>query len=354
MPLAPVNDDGTQLHYEDTGVPPGCPGYITLVLIHGAIFNGATFKLMFPQAVEHGMRLVAVNMRDYRGSTPYTDTDIEALGSDDPERQQSMIRARGLEIASFLVWFVRKENIPAYAADSGTGGLSLLGWSWGNVVTMAFMAQASELSKDTRCLLDVYMRSLIILDSARQGLGVPAAVMEGLDSTGSDTDIPPEPDERWLSWTVHYAHSKPVLDAFPSVLIEDLRTGVAHSPVAAPLPEHTSSKNRMKRDLDDITDPSVFDRAQRLYNDVDAVLYGDNVRLALMSASTWPRLRVNLIWCDASVPETVFSSWYLANRVEKDWPKNARSVKVVRFENANHFPHWYQPGRTMELLANIA
>jgi len=341
------------LYYGDTGVPPGCPGYRTLVLIHGAIFNGATFKLMFPHAVEYGMRLVAVNMRDYRGSTPYTDSDIEALGSENPERQQSMIRARGLEIASFLDWFIRKENIPAFALDSGTGGLSLLAWSWGNVVTMAFMAQASELPRDTRCLLDVTFRSLIILDSARQGLGVPAAVMEGLDSPGSDTDTP-KPDERWLSWTVFYAHSKPVLDAFPSVIIEDIRTGVAHSPVAAPLPAHTSSKDRMIRELDEIIDPSVFDRAQRLYNDVDAALYGDNVRLALMSASTWPHLRVNLVWCDASVPETVFSAWHLANRVEKDWPKNARSVNVVRFENANHFPHWYQPGRTMELLAKIA
>ncbi|KAH9835551.1 Alpha/Beta hydrolase protein [Rhodofomes roseus] len=353
MPLAPVDDDGTQLYYEDTGAPENCPGYRTLVLVHGAIFNGATFKLMFPHAAKHGIRLVTVNMRDYRGSTPYTDADIEALGSGDPERQQSMIRARGLEIAAFLVWFIRKEDIPPYVVDGDRGGLSLLGWSWGNVVTMAFLAQASGLSEDDGRLLDGHLKSFVIFDSARQGLGVPAAVMEGLDSPGGGTDMPAESDERWLSWAVHHAHSKPVLDAFPLVTMNDMQAGVAHSSVANPLPQHKAAREHMVRELGEIIDPTVIERAQRLYLEVDTALYGHNVRGALLDASTWPCLQVYLVWCDASMPETVFSNWYLAKQTEENWPRDARSVKVVRFEDANHFPHWYQPEDTMALVASL-
>ena len=40
MPQAPVDQTGTHLYYEDTGAPPGCADYTTLVLVHGGAFNG--------------------------------------------------------------------------------------------------------------------------------------------------------------------------------------------------------------------------------------------------------------------------------------------------------------------------
>ncbi|KZT65134.1 hypothetical protein DAEQUDRAFT_731758 [Daedalea quercina L-15889] len=167
------------------------------------------------------MRLVAINMRDYRGSIPYTEYDLEALRSGDRGRQLSTIRARGLEIAAFLTWFIRQQMTPPMSDDGRTGGgLALLGWSWGNAMTMVLMAQAPELPEDDRCLLNNRFRSLIILDSARHGIGIPPTVMDGLDSPGSDTDIPDKSEERWLSRTVHYAHSRMVLDAFPSVICD--------------------------------------------------------------------------------------------------------------------------------------
>ena len=40
MPLAPIDDKGTKLWYEDSGRPWACPKYTTLVLIHGGVFHG--------------------------------------------------------------------------------------------------------------------------------------------------------------------------------------------------------------------------------------------------------------------------------------------------------------------------
>lgn len=43
MPLAQVDDKGTSIYYEDTGVPDNCPQYTTLVFVHGAFINSGMF-----------------------------------------------------------------------------------------------------------------------------------------------------------------------------------------------------------------------------------------------------------------------------------------------------------------------
>ena len=40
MPVAPIDNKGTVIHYEDTGAPNGLKDYTTLVLIHGFLFHG--------------------------------------------------------------------------------------------------------------------------------------------------------------------------------------------------------------------------------------------------------------------------------------------------------------------------
>lgn len=42
MPIAPVNDDGAVLYYEDTGAPSQSTDYTTLALVHGLIFHSGT------------------------------------------------------------------------------------------------------------------------------------------------------------------------------------------------------------------------------------------------------------------------------------------------------------------------
>ena len=49
MPFAPVDNNGTQFYYEDTGAPTGSSAYTTLVLIHGAVFHSGMWRT-FPQA----------------------------------------------------------------------------------------------------------------------------------------------------------------------------------------------------------------------------------------------------------------------------------------------------------------
>ncbi|KAH9937693.1 Alpha/Beta hydrolase protein [Fomitopsis serialis] len=358
MPHAPVGDGGIQLYYEDTGAPPNSSDYTTLVLVHGGVFNGSTFKPMFVHAADCNMRLVALNTRDYRGSTPYSSSDLEALRSTNLDEQRAMIDARGQEVAAFLVWFIRQANIPLRSKNqeiTSSGGLALLGWSWGNTMTVSFLAQASRLPQEDRRFIDDYLSAFIMYDSARHGLGVPPEITEGLRRPARGRDETVDQNnvfQHWLSG--YYVHSPPILDSFPSVTLDDLQGGLVHLPITSPSSDYEPSTTRMThQEFADVTDPDVVKRAHPLYHAVNPVLYKENIQGALWNATTWPHLKVTLVWCDMSPPETVLSAWYLANQVGTNWPRGARKVDVLRFQGANHFPHWDQPKRTIKLLSSI-
>ncbi|TFY79113.1 hypothetical protein EWM64_g4895 [Hericium alpestre] len=102
MPLAPVKEEGAQLYYEDSGPVEGVH-YTTLVLVHGT----AIFHPMMPFAEPNGLRIVAVNRRNYPVSTADTAEDLLAIAKGSPAETQSAFLARqGLEIAEFLSWFI--------------------------------------------------------------------------------------------------------------------------------------------------------------------------------------------------------------------------------------------------------
>ncbi|KAH9945650.1 hypothetical protein B0H21DRAFT_744045 [Amylocystis lapponica] len=130
MPLAPVDDKGTQLYFEDSGAPPGCAPYPTLVLIHGTGFHGAIYSRMLSVVGTHNAR------GEYAAQTV-------------------LMQERGLEIAAFLTWFIAEYDVV-------TGGVSLLGWSHGPSILLAFLAHADKLSVQTRTRLDAYLRTFIL------------------------------------------------------------------------------------------------------------------------------------------------------------------------------------------------
>ncbi|KAH9918132.1 uncharacterized protein B0H18DRAFT_680544 [Fomitopsis serialis] len=208
MPLASVDEKGTQFYYEDTGAPPGQPSYTTLILIHGGVFHSAIYRPMIPYAAARDVRLVLVNVRDYPGSTPYSPSELAALNSSSLNEQRAMLNERGQEVAAFLLWFIRKECIPQIAGsqgDSGAGGggLALLAWSWGNTITMSFLAQAAKLPKHDQETLGSYLRSLVLFDSSSHALGVPSDVSDFIMNPLRDPQVPEEQKgcafERWVS-----------------------------------------------------------------------------------------------------------------------------------------------------------
>ena len=91
-----------------------------------------------------------------------------------PDRngQRAQLHRRGFEISAFVIWFIREENIPPFnlVGESASGGISILGWSWGNTMSLSFVARARELPKEDQEFLEAYVRTLVIYgEPIRQG-----------------------------------------------------------------------------------------------------------------------------------------------------------------------------------------
>ncbi|KAH9937691.1 uncharacterized protein B0H18DRAFT_1091783 [Fomitopsis serialis] len=341
MPLAPVDDKGTHLWYEDSGIPWACPNYTTLVLLHGGVFHGAIFKPMIPYALQRGIRLVMVNLRDYPGSTSYSWAELCALRSTKLETQRSILQQRGLEIATFLRWYILNENIPVAPSpqvDHNTcgGGLALLAWSWGVAIAMAFLAQAATLPQQDKWRLGSYLKSIIFLDGSCHALGVPMQAVAGLYHPLLDTRILAKDKgrafQRWV--TAYYAHRIPEIITFPFATLEEVRAGLVQYPSTDSSSEHMDSADRvLYQEHDEVTDSGVAERSQLLHMNFGEAVHREMVQLGMCDASTWPHLQTKLVWCDKSVAEV--------------------EVEFIRYRGANHMPHWNEPERTMTLLAKL-
>ena len=125
------------------------------------------FRRLVPLAPEHNLRLVLINRRDYPGSSPYTEADLEKIAGNDSEMKDEFVRARALEFATFIKTFVEKEIIPKVSSDWKRGGITLMAWSSGNAYTLPLLSYADAIPEATRQFLEPYLRSLIVLGELR-------------------------------------------------------------------------------------------------------------------------------------------------------------------------------------------
>ena len=76
------------------------------------------------------------------------------------------MRMRGLEIAAFLVWAIRELELPL-KDELGRPGVSLIGWSLGNITTMAFLCYAATYPPEVIQTLEKYLGDLYIYGEIR-------------------------------------------------------------------------------------------------------------------------------------------------------------------------------------------
>ena len=106
------------------------------------------------------MRIVAINRRNYRGSQPLRPSEVGPLEKKDFASETSFLRDRGREIAEFIKWMVDTLKIPAPTAEGG--GVAVLGWSIGNVTTMAMLRFLPTFPGDIRNVVAKYLQSFIV------------------------------------------------------------------------------------------------------------------------------------------------------------------------------------------------
>lgn len=68
MPVAPVDENGTVIHYEDTGAPKDSKNYLTVVLLHGLLFHSGEKSLFNPcDVVDASIHSHILSSRALRG-----------------------------------------------------------------------------------------------------------------------------------------------------------------------------------------------------------------------------------------------------------------------------------------------
>ncbi|KAL1950823.1 hypothetical protein VTO73DRAFT_5947 [Trametes versicolor] len=367
MPIAPVDDNGTVLYYEDSGAPAGSTDYITVVLIHGTCFHSAVYRPMIPFAAERNLRFVLLNLRDYPGSSPYSADDMEDMRGSTPQHQMRALQTRGLEIAEFVRWFIETEGTPPIRGAAGTealvGGVSVLAWSGGTCAAVATFAHADKLPEATRRLFDAHLRSFILYDPSVTVVG--EARPPGLGALVRNQAAPSDVQTSEFALTIgSYYPPFTFPDSIDPPPVYDPPRRAIHLSADPVDPKYTPTSTKMgPRVLRDVTHPDIFADTQHLLWALSFDMYRQNLSRALfdcrfddgsgMLKEVWPALRVHVVWCDRSPGDCLWASAVIHAKYKDAEPKYRRPVEFHKLEDANHFVHWEEPEKFVTFLAGI-
>ncbi|EAU83888.2 hypothetical protein CC1G_11982 [Coprinopsis cinerea okayama7 len=211
-----VDSAGTQFAYLDSGAPEDSSDYVTIFAIHGIIFSAPIFQKVLDLAPKSGLRIVAINRRDYPGSSPLSTEQLNcATGSD--EEKAGYLRDRGLEYLYFLDRFIQLKGLPLISEDGKQGGVALLGWSLGTSFSTAAIASAPSLEDEVKDRLAKYVRASILQDPPSVALGLP--IPPGSWGPSLDASIPPKDIIPFtMQWLTGYFDHGDVSPRDPSAL----------------------------------------------------------------------------------------------------------------------------------------
>ncbi|KAK2467226.1 hypothetical protein APHAL10511_000775 [Amanita phalloides] len=336
-----VNDSGIQIAYTDSGAPSASP-YITIVAIHGMCFSSPIFKRVQAAAPKKGARFVATNRRNYPGSTPFSEAEINVLINGTKEQKDAFNQDRGHEIAMFIQKLIEKENIPPITADGKSGGVAVLGWSLGTGYADATIAYADTLPSDVRSHLSKYIRSLTIQE--------PHEVMFGTMPEPPfytpliDTHIP-ETDRyaMFAHWISCYFQHGDITTKDPKVLSRTVPASVRPSSLC------NMSMDEQKETICTGAEPAyelpyMINFLEQFGDTYHKSFFGDGTR------ALFPNFRASFIVGEFSPAFGISTYW----KVEKDAKEAGKPVNLKIIPNGNHFGHWDDPEETMDVYLECA
>ncbi|KAH8114769.1 Alpha/Beta hydrolase protein [Phellopilus nigrolimitatus] len=348
MQTAEIDRDGTQFAYIDSGAPQS-DTYTTVICVHGYTFNALNFARLLPLAHKHDLRIIALNRRDYAGSTPFSDTELDVLNGKDVRAHRDFLRQRGLEIAHFLVWVISENNIPRISGGT-SGGLALLGWSLGNVTTLSFLTHLDSYPREIIAALEPYLKTFFIYDVPNIFLGYPSP--EGAYLLFNDPEIPKDIlGAAFAKWISSY-HTHPVYSYISAGRsIGSLQDRTPENPYRVCTADTLTAEELL---LITESEPLARSEKQLTFN-IQLSTSHDHVRRALLygaKGGLLPELKIRLVYGLASDWEKQSAMWEL----EKDYAKwraggeRARPARFIPVEGGNHFMHWDDADMFLKIL----
>ncbi|EKM50157.1 uncharacterized protein PHACADRAFT_264726 [Phanerochaete carnosa HHB-10118-sp] len=360
MPTAPVDNNGTVLFFEDTGAPPGSSTYLTVILLHGLLFHGAIFQKLVPHAASNDLRLVRVNLRDYPGSTKFSEEELDVIKSGEPEKQAGAMKAQGQQLAAFLRHFATTYDIPPTAQADGklVGGMALLTWSMSNNLATSLLAHAASLSAETREVLSNYLRTILLLDpvlGSTCGEGAPQGSYHPFRDASLSMDERIDFSEVWLSYYFS------TVDDFKSITPEELsaRSPLHESSLESP-PDSSKTPTLLRVSKEvryAIRDRDAFVRSSLPILRITPNVFRENFERALFRTDgTMPAIRIVYAWCDETMGDSISAAKFTWDRLEASRAEGSRfrDIEFCRLDGCNHIPHWDYPEKIIRLFTTRA
>lgn len=122
----------------------------------------AVFQKVMALAANYGLRIVGINRRDYPGSTPFSHSELAVLSGGSDDERADFVRARGLEIATFVDRFIENQGVPPISEDGKSGGIALLGWSLGSAFVLSTISCCDTWPTELQSRLKTHLRALIL------------------------------------------------------------------------------------------------------------------------------------------------------------------------------------------------
>ncbi|KAI0341809.1 alpha/beta-hydrolase [Trametopsis cervina] len=351
MPTIQVNKQGAVLYYEDSGAPHGQSHYRTIFLIHGLIFHSAIFRPMFQYAEANNLRFIALNMREYPGSSPFTDEEFERFQSSDSRIQSVALRDQAFEVASAIAQLIETQDIPAPQQDGERqlGGVSILAWSIANCVIYSLFSNIAQLDPRVSAVLDRHLRTFFMYDPPSPIIGsqLPPGVITPMDDpTIPDTDR----TAAFISWVSSFCNPLPTAEA---VTPETLQTRYDMHELSAD-PRFSPTASRISpSELASISSPELAARVLLVLLFRPEV-FDKNLRHSIFDTKgLWKDVKIVGLSSDMSPSIFAWAFKVISDMLEMTPGEGEvrRKCDMVKLTGKNHFWHYEDPEPFVRFLA---
>ncbi|KAK1235463.1 hypothetical protein PQX77_001315 [Marasmius sp. AFHP31] len=367
--------EGVDLFFTDTGAPSNSNDYTTLVIIHGMGFPGAWFKPLQSQSqalVSSNLRILALNRRDYPGSTPFSDSELEALRGEDDGLTQKFHDNLGRHLWLFLRKFIDEEVVPPIATDDSggkkkrTGGIVVMGWSYGAAFAIAAFANP-EVVGDAYELLERYVKGLLVYDTSHTTLGYPTpSNLDGKNLYTPWSDPNAENSHQvfeklvpWVCSRYQYEYAAREVDDrddfIPTPTLESLKkTGLLDRT------EDCFTDSWSEGELERLTekeatfpersDMALLARQTIFENATRKVLFDEYV-----AKTFFPNLSITYLYAPHSIWICVLGYTETRRRYEElaNLGRAIRPIEFVELKGADHFVHYTDPQGFLRIIGEI-
>ncbi|KAL0065579.1 hypothetical protein AAF712_007357 [Marasmius tenuissimus] len=332
-----------EIFFTDTGAPPNSSDYKTLIVLHGAAFNGHGFERLHEHAHSLNLRVVLWNRREYPGSTKYTDAELEEVA----EGKKVFLDRLGQQMSEWLLQFIEKENIPP-STDQKTGGIAIVGWSLGCAWALTLFADPKVSSPEATRILEKYVKDVVLYDPPHLSLGYELNPERDFYNPWTDPDCK-TPEETYRAFThwvsSFFDHKSSDTGDFDDM---DLTTKRSENPTIAQWTQEEFSK-WVSPDAAARSELKLYVKPMqtRISEMAEAVFFD-----AKLIDSYFPDLKVTVIVCARTQWHSLWASLETMKRYKAHIAdgKPARPTQLIKIDGINHYAHHETPKLLLEKI----